>query len=81
MGEQNSMHFNISKFNVIKFGRNHDMKEEYNYFGPDTDEIMIDKDKVWDLGVTISPDCNYKTHISKVHIQNLPTSRLPIKNF
>ena len=60
------MKFNISKFNVIKFGRNLDMKDEYNYFGPETDEIMIDNDEVRDLGVIISPDCNYKSHISKV---------------
>ena len=62
----NNMRFNISKFNVIKFGRNSEMKEEYNYFGPETSNIMIDNDEVRDLGVIITPDCDYKSHISKV---------------
>ena len=28
----NNMKFNISKFNVIKFGRNNELKDNYNYF-------------------------------------------------
>ena len=59
------MKFNISKFNVVKFGRNQDLKENYNYFGPNSEEIMIDNDEVRDLGVIISPDGSYKAHISK----------------
>ena len=61
----NNMRFNVSKFNVIKFGQNLDMKNDYNYYGPELKEIMLDNDEVRDLGVIISPDGLYKTHISK----------------
>ena len=64
--KNNNMKFNISKFNVIKFGRNIEMKDDYNYFGPNIEEIMLDNEEVRDLGITISPECNYKSHISKV---------------
>ena len=57
--KKNNMKFNISKFNVVKFGRNQDLKENYNYFGPNSEEIMIDNDEVRDLGVIISPDGSY----------------------
>ena len=59
------MKFNISKFNVVKFGRNSDLKENYNYLGPNSDEIMIDNEEVRNLGLIISPNGSYKAHISK----------------
>ena len=59
------MRINVSKFIVIKFGYNINMKDDYNYDSPEYNEIMINNDEVRYLGVIISSDGTYKAHISK----------------
>ena len=60
------MKFNSSKFHVIQFGRNAELKLDYNYLGPDYQDIIYPSEEVRDLGVTISHEVNYKSHIAKV---------------
>ena len=60
------MKFNVTKFHTLKFGRNQGLKTQYNYFGPQYNDIISDSDEVRDLGVIISPDGSYNCHINRV---------------
>ena len=65
--EKNSnMKFNSSIFHVIQFGRNDELKLDYNYLGPEFQDVIYPAEEVRDLGVTISQEGNYKSHIAKV---------------
>ena len=66
MAGQQQYEFNVSKFHTLKFGRNQDLKTQYNYCGPQYNDIISDSDKFRDLGVVISPDGSYINHINRV---------------
>lgn len=60
------MQFNSGKFKIIKFGKNQNLKNECSYFGPDHLKEITDSEEVRDLGIYITPEVNFKFHISKV---------------
>ena len=63
----NNMEFNVGKFNVLKLGRKHELKNEYNYLAPGNEHIITDNTVVRDLGVLVNSDGTYSDHIAKIY--------------
>jgi len=62
----NNMKFNLPKFKWLQFGTRPSSDTEYNYFGPDLNEIFTIADEVKDLGIVISPDGSFHKHIAYI---------------
>ena len=63
--EDNNMTFNHKKFEALRYGIDSILKLTTNYVSP-AGTIIDDKEHVRDLGVTMSSDCTFKEHISKI---------------
>ena len=59
------MKFNSLKFELIRYGKNNQLKESTTYVTPEW-ELIDEKDDVRDLGVTLSNCCNFKQHIANI---------------
>ena len=64
--KRNNMMFNQGKFQVIQFGRDENLKNEYTYLSPDESELIIPTDNVRDLGVIINSRLDYKEHVDTI---------------
>lgn len=60
--EANNMEFNSSKFETLRYGKNLQIKRDTGYKTPSGTPIEV-KNSVRDLGITMSSDCSFKTHI------------------
>ena len=49
--KENHMMFNSAKFEVLKYGRNEDLKNTCNYLTPDAEGVIRRKEKLRDLGI------------------------------
>ena len=63
---ENNMAFNGSKFEVLRYGYNEDLKCATNYMTPDADDIINVKSVLRDLGVIMNDKATWKDHIDKV---------------
>ena len=63
--DSNNMIFNESKFQVKRYGKNHDIKDDTLYFTDKMDNIIERFDKVKYLGVILNDEGNFKDHIEK----------------
>ena len=59
------MEFNGSKFQSLKYGRNKELKEQYNYKNSDCSEAIEDVDCTRDLGIEMATDGTFNNHIAK----------------
>ena len=64
--KQNNMEFNGTKFQAIKYGRNLNLKDLYNYENSDCTEPIEDVDSTRDLGIEMSDDGSFTKHINKI---------------
>ena len=64
--DNNNMSFNCDKFECLKYGRNHDVKSQYEYKTPVEGITIDDCENLRDLGITMSSDGTYDKQISKV---------------
>ena len=62
----NNMVYNGTKFQVIRYGNNQELKENTNYFTEDTGELIERFETLRDLGVILSEEANFKAHIKHV---------------
>ena len=62
------MEFNGSKFEAIKYGKNLNQKENYNYYNSDCSEAIGDVDSLRDLGLILLDDGSFKNHINNSRI-------------
>ena len=60
------MVFNTTKFEVLKHGKNEELKDNYSYFTPEYEDIIKRKDILRDLGVMANDKANFEEHINKV---------------
>ena len=60
------MAFNSSKFEVLRYGSNSALKESTNYLTPDCNAIIEEKDNLRDLGVIMSNDATFSSHVEHV---------------
>ena len=63
---ENNMVFNTTKFEVLKHGKNEDLKDNYNYFTPEYEDVIERKEILRDLGVMANDKANFEEHINKV---------------
>lgn len=63
--ENNNMQFNCSKFECLRYGPDDELKSTTCYKTREGKEIE-EKHSLRDLGVTMSDDCTFSEHISKV---------------
>ena len=62
--ETNNMQFNESKFQLLQYGSDKQLKEETHYVGPEGQRITA-KDCVRDLGILMTNDATFTDHIDK----------------
>ena len=61
----NNMQFNSLKFELLRYGKDTNLKQETSYVSPEWNTIE-EKEHVKDLGVTLSPDATFKQHITNI---------------
>ena len=64
--KENNMVYNGTKFQVIRYGRDEELKNNTNYFTENTSEIIERIENLRDLGVILSDDASFDDHIDKV---------------
>ena len=64
--EANNMLFNGKKFEILRYGKNEDLKNETNYFTPNFEDIIEEKDCLRDLGVLMSNTASFSNHVNQV---------------
>ena len=65
MGFYQQYEVNADKFELIRYGKDDDLKEISKYLSSDG-KLIKGKSDVKDLGVIMSDDCTFKQHIDKV---------------
>ena len=62
----NNMKFNTTKFEVLKHGKDEELKNDFNYFTPEYEDIIERKEVLRDLGVQANDKAGFEDHINKV---------------
>ena len=62
----NNMDFNRLKFQALKYGRNSEMKDEYEYVNSEFLQFIENVNSTRDLGIIMSTDGHFDEHIDKV---------------
>ena len=60
------MQFNGSKFQLVRFGNNEDIKNETIYFTGDNEEIIERFDKLRDLGIIMNQKATFEDHVTHI---------------
>ena len=76
----NNMEFNSLKFELLRYGKNNELKEATSYVSPSWDTVP-EKHHVRDLGVTMSADCTFKSHINNIIEKAKQTSSWILRTF
>jgi len=63
--KDNKMEFNTDKFELLRFGKNDDLKNDTCYVSPNGEEIR-EKDSLRDLGVIMSNNLRFDEHIGTI---------------
>ena len=63
---ENNMKFNGKKFQVVRYGRNEELKNNTEYFSGAYEEIIERFETIRDLGVQLSDDASFNEQIEKV---------------
>ena len=64
--EENNMLFNGKKFEVLRYGNNKSIKESTSYFTPNFEDIIEEKETLRDLGIIMSNDGAFSSHVEFV---------------
>ena len=64
--ENNNMKFNGATFQVLRYGRNEELKNNTEYFTGDMENIIEQFSSLRDLGITMSDNGKFEDHINKV---------------
>ena len=64
--KQNNMEFNSNKFEVLRYGKNDDLKQSTCYLTPNSDDIIEEKESLRDLGIMMSNDASFSIHVELV---------------
>ena len=64
--QKNNMIFNGKKFEMLRYGKNQEIKMNTNYFSPNYEDIIEVKENLRDLGIIMSDNASFKKHIQKV---------------
>jgi ribonuclease P/MRP protein subunit RPP40 len=64
--DQNNMKCNGNKFELLRYGRDEDLKFSTNYLTPGAEEIIDNNECLRDLGVMMSDDAKFTEHVYHV---------------
>ena len=64
--EENNMMFNSAKFEVIRYGRNEDLKNTCDYLTPNAGGVIERKEKLRDLGIIMNERADFSDHVNHV---------------
>ena len=64
--EVNNMAFNSNKFEVLRYGWNQEIRDSTEYFTPNSENFIERKECLRDLGIRISDDAKFSSHIEYV---------------
>ena len=66
--EENNMLFNNKKFELLRYGKNEDLKHSTFYLSADN-EIIEEKENLRDLGITVNNQATFDDHIANVCVK------------
>ena len=61
----NNTEFNDTKFELVRYGKSDELKQATSYITPSF-QVIQEKTSVKDLGVTLSSDGTFKSHVNKI---------------
>ena len=76
----NNMEFNSLKFELLRYGKNNNLKENTCYVSPESN-LIEEKEHVKDLGITLSSDATFKVHINNIIESAKRTSAWILRTF
>ena len=62
----NKMKFNGSKFQVMRYDQNEEIKNSTVYFTAEMEDVILQFDCIRDLGVIVSDDAKFEKNLDKV---------------
>ena len=77
----NKMAFNGTKFEVLRYGNNEEVKEDTDYLTPNTDGVIDVKNVLRDLGVMMNDRATFEEHIDKVCSQVIQKAGWILRTF
>ncbi len=66
MGKKNIIEFNTTKFQLMRYGRNANLKENTMYFTGVMKSVIDQVSTCRDLGVTLEDNATFNQHLEKV---------------
>ena len=60
------MAFNGKKFEILRYGRNQDLKNSTSYLTPEAEDLIEVKECLRDLGIQMSDDARFSNHVDHV---------------
>ena len=60
------MLYNSKKFELLRYGKNHELKNSTVYLTPNQNDIIEEKEKLRDLGIIMSNDATFSSHVDTV---------------
>ena len=63
------MAFNGTKFKVLRYGFNEELKHVSNYMTPEAEDTIDVKSVLRDLGIIMNDQATWKNHVDKVFSQ------------
>jgi hypothetical protein len=79
--ERNNMLFNGKKFELMRYGSKEELKNSTNYFTPQYEDIIEEKETLRDLGVIMSNKATFAEHIMHVCTKVKQKSGLILRTF
>ena len=62
----NNMLFNSKKFEILRYGKDQELKDSTLYMTPNCEDIIEEKECLRDLGILMSKDANFSSHVEHV---------------
>ena len=62
----NDVKFNTTKFEVLKHGKDQELKNDFEFFTPDYKDIVERKEVLRDLGIQSNDKATFHDHINKL---------------
>lgn len=79
--EKNNMIFNATKFELIRYGPDDNLKNETVYFTPEMSNIIERKSYLRDLGVVMADDFTFRKHIDQIQSKVTKKAGWVLRNF
>ena len=80
------MQFKSKKFEILRYGKNQELKNSTFYLTPNQDEIIEEKECLRDLGILMSNDATFSSHVevkippNQSHRKNSITQRIQLSS-